>query len=94
VLHGFGLLATDHLEETTGLDLAGQYVGQTKEKVKAAMEAARGGVLFIDEAYAMVSGPYGSEAVTKLLSMLTGTARTWLILDSESVVAVAVAVAA
>lgn len=39
------------------------------------MEAARGGVLFIDEAYALGSGSYGEEAITKLLGMLTGT--TW-----------------
>jgi hypothetical protein len=32
VLHKLGLLTTDHLEITSGLDLTGQYVGQTKEK--------------------------------------------------------------
>jgi hypothetical protein len=39
------------------------------------MEAARGGVLFIDEAYALGQGLYGGEAITKLLSMLTGSKR-------------------
>lgn len=130
VLHKFGLLATDHLEITSGLDLAGQYVGQTKEKARGwstnsacsclrpacrsrssfpvlpsppppalplgvcvfcdgsrglaqlcncgciqvakFLEAARGGVLFIDEAYAMSSGGFGEEAVNKLVGMLTG----------------------
>ncbi len=47
-------------------------MGQTKEKVAKVMEAARGGVLFIDEAYAMGQGTYGEEAITKLLGMLTG----------------------
>ena len=42
-------------------------------QVAKVMEAARGGVLFIDEAYALGSGSYGEEAITKLLGMLTGT---------------------
>ena len=71
VLHGFGLLASDHLEITSAMDLTGEYLGQTKEKVAKAMEAARGGVLFIDEAYELGAKGYGEEAITKLLSMLT-----------------------
>jgi hypothetical protein len=35
------------------------------------MDAAKGGVLFIDEAYALGKGGYGEEAMTKLLGMLT-----------------------
>lgn len=71
ILHGFGLLARNHVEITSGEDMSGEYVGQTKEKVQKLMEAARGGVFFIDEAYRMGIGPFGQEAMTKLLSMLT-----------------------
>jgi len=46
-------------------------VGQTKSKVETLMRAAQGGVLFIDEAYALGNRGYGEEAMTKLLSMLT-----------------------
>ena len=53
--------------ETSGTDLSGQYVGEAKVKVQAKMEEARGGVLFIDEAYDMGEGHYGKEAMTKLL---------------------------
>ena len=49
VLHAYGLLATDHVEVTSALDLTGQYVGQTKKAVEERMAAARGGVLFIDD---------------------------------------------
>ena len=73
IFHSYGLLATDHVEITSALDLTGQYTGQTKEKVAKIMSAARGGVLFIDEAYVLggPKGSYGEEAMTKLLSMLT-----------------------
>jgi SpoVK/Ycf46/Vps4 family AAA+-type ATPase len=71
VLHSYGLLATDHVELTSAQDLCGSYVGQTAPKVEAKMQAARGGVLFIDEAYELGKGVYGEEALVKLLSMLT-----------------------
>ena len=71
LLYAFGLLATDSVVETSGLGLTGQYVGQTKKAVEEKMEEARGGVLFIDEAYELGSGAYGAEAMTQLLAMLT-----------------------
>ena len=71
ILHGFDILATDHVEITSAEDLCAGYAGQTKTVVEEKMKAARGGVLFIDEAYELGNGPYGKEAMTKLLSMLT-----------------------
>jgi hypothetical protein len=71
ILHGFGLLATPDVKVTSALDLTGQYVGQTKEKVQEMMSAARGSVLFIDEAYELGRGGFGNDALTKLLSLLT-----------------------
>ena len=72
VLHSYGVLATDHVEVTSGLELTGQYIGETKKKVKEKMEAARGGVLFVDEAYSLGDGgKYEQEAVTTLLQLLT-----------------------
>ena len=51
-----------------GLDLTGEYVGQTKKKVEEKLNCARGGVLFIDEAYELGKGMYGVEAMTSLVS--------------------------
>ncbi len=50
-----------------GLDLTGEYLGQTKKKVEEKLNCARGGVLFIDEAYELGKGMYGTEAMTTLV---------------------------
>eukprot|EP00947_MAST-08B_sp_MAST-8B-sp1_P001479 g1479.t1 len=54
-----------------GVDLTGNVVGQTKDIVEAKMKAAAGGILFIDEAYDLGIPPYGEEAMTTLLRLLT-----------------------
>lgn len=71
LLHNYGVLATDQLIETSGAALTGSFVGKAKEIVREKMEAARGGVLFIDEAYQMGDGSYGREAVAQFVEMLT-----------------------
>ena len=52
-MHSLGLIATDRVVEVAGLELTGEFMGQTKKKVQEKMNEARGGVLFIDEAYAL-----------------------------------------
>ena len=71
LLHSFGLLPTDKLVETSALDLTGEFVGQSKSKMQDKMDEARGGVLFIDEAYELGAGSYGCEVMTKLVQLLT-----------------------
>lgn len=52
-------------------DLVGLYVGHTPARTRAVVERAYGGLLFIDEAYTLLSGgPYGQEAIDTLVEML------------------------
>ena len=56
--------------DVVGSEMQAQYVGQTAPLVHAKMEQARGGMLFIDEAYTLGSGGYGREAVDALTGKL------------------------
>ena len=71
IFNSMGVLARDHVEETSGKGLTGNVVGATKDIVEAKMQAAAGGILFIDEAYDLGKGVYGEEAMTTLLRLLT-----------------------
>ncbi len=67
-----GLLSKGHVHEVDRVDLVGEYIGQTAPKVKDAIEKARGGVLFIDEAYSLArsnddSKDFGREVVEILV---------------------------
>jgi Holliday junction resolvasome RuvABC ATP-dependent DNA helicase subunit len=68
------VLSRGHLIESDRADLVAGYVGQTALKVKEVVNKALGGVLFIDEAYALNpegrSNDFGNEAVETLLKMM------------------------
>lgn len=72
-----GLLPSGHLIEARPSDLIGEYVGQTVPKTERVIEKASGGVLFIDEAYAILGNPdrnqrdpFGEECIATLLQAM------------------------
>lgn len=68
-----GILSKGQLIETDRSGLVGEYVGQTAIKVKSVAESALGGVLFIDEAYALAKQEgtdFGQEAIDTLLKFM------------------------
>lgn len=70
VYHSMGLLSKGHLIEVDRGELVAGYVGHTALKVQEVIEKAKGGVLFIDEAYSLNSkseNDFGHEAIETLL---------------------------
>ena len=75
ILNAIGALPTGQFVEISGKDFIGQVVGDTEANVKNYVNKAMGGVLFIDEAYALMgnnggTGGYGLDAVNTLLNLL------------------------
>ncbi|MBK8699588.1 MAG: AAA family ATPase [Saprospiraceae bacterium] len=71
-----GLLSKGHVMQVDRSDLVGEYIGQTAPKVKDAIEKARGGILFIDEAYALArsaddSKDFGREVIEMLVKEMS-----------------------
>lgn len=69
-----GLLSKGQFIEASRTDLIAEYQGQTAIKVKRLVNRAKGGVLFIDEAYSITENnntdSYGRESLTELTKAL------------------------
>jgi probable Rubsico expression protein CbbX len=74
LLHRLGYLEQGHLVHAMRDDLVGQFIGQTAPRTKRVLDRAKGGVLFIDEAYylyrASDSRDYGQEVIDILLQVM------------------------
>ena len=72
VLNAIGALPTGQFVEVPAKDFIGQFIGDSEANVKKYVDKAMGGVLFIDEAYALnqSTGGYGMDAVNTLLTLL------------------------
>jgi hypothetical protein len=74
VFGALGVVTRGHLIEADRSSLVAGYAGQTAERTNGIIDKALGGVLFIDEAYSLVSeegdDPYGHEALQILLKRM------------------------
>ncbi|PSR11132.1 MAG: AAA family ATPase, partial [Bacteroidetes bacterium] len=76
IYKALGILERGHMVETDRQGLVAGYVGQTASKTAAKIDEAIGGVLFIDEAYALTqkstsqAGDFGDEAIQTLLKRM------------------------
>lgn len=73
VLHALGIVSKGHLIEADRSKLVAGFTGQTAIKTNQLVDNAMGGVLFIDEAYMLVTSDqdtFGKEAVDTLLKRL------------------------
>jgi hypothetical protein len=73
IFRAIGVLEKGHLVETDRSGLVAGYVGQTAIKVHEKVTEAMGGMLFIDEAYALATGDeedFGREAVDTLVKLI------------------------
>ena len=75
MLYNLKYVKQNKLIEASSKDLVAEYVGQTAPKTMAVIEKARGGVLFIDEAYSLASGQgqgnsFNEEAIATLIQAM------------------------
>ena len=71
---GLGLLKRENIKEVHRADLIGQHIGETEAKTNAIIDSALDGVLFLDEAYALVAtgakNDFGLVAIDTLLARM------------------------
>jgi SpoVK/Ycf46/Vps4 family AAA+-type ATPase len=76
IYKALGILERGHMVETDRQGLVAGFVGQTAIKTAERIDEAMGGVLFIDEAYALTAGgthaggDFGNEAIQTLLKRM------------------------
>ena len=76
IYHKMGLLSKGKVTEVGRAELIGKFIRQTAPQVKEIIEKARGGVLFIDEAYSLMregdsTNDFGQEVVEVLLKEMS-----------------------
>jgi SpoVK/Ycf46/Vps4 family AAA+-type ATPase len=76
ILKNMGIVSKGHVHSVGRNNLIGKFIGETAIQTAEAIEKARGGILFIDEAYSLFKGSsykdYGSEVIEVLLREMSG----------------------
>lgn len=75
-LHEIGLLTKGHLVECNRENLTDSYIGGTEKKTREMIDMAKGGVMFIDEAYSLFeegssSKDFGRKVIDTLMPVLS-----------------------
>lgn len=73
ILYNLGYIKQNKLVEVSAKDLVADYVGQTSGKTFRVLKSAFGGVLFIDEAYSILSSgtsSFGAECIATIIKMM------------------------
>lgn len=73
LLYDKHIITSEKFIETSRSDLVGRYIGETAQKTRKILESALGGVLFIDEAYALANGgerDFGIESINEILKFM------------------------
>lgn len=69
-----GVVTNGNVVETDRTGLVGQFIGETEQKTEKLIQEALGGILFVDEAYALVkegsSNDFGKEAIDCILKRM------------------------
>ena len=80
-LRAMGALSSDRFVHTKASELIGEYLGSTGRRTAEVLENALGGLLFIDEAYAIADNfEYGKQCVQELLTWTDGSREVAVIL--------------
>ena len=83
VLKEIGIITSGEFIEVGRADLVAQYVGQTAPMVKSVFQRAKGGVLFIDEAYSLLdkgNGRFGDEALNTIVQEMENNRKDTIVI--------------
>lgn len=83
LLKEIGIIKTGEFIEVGRADLVAQYVGQTAPMVQSIFQRAKGGVLFIDEAYSLLEegrGEFGDEAINMIVQEMENNRKDTIVI--------------